>query len=477
VPVRTQRARDIPVRVLEIGLAVLLVLAPLPFGAVGARGRLLIETGALLLLLVWMGRALFRDTPLPPRWVSIGIVGMLCLGTVQLLPLGDAVVSVLSPRSVAIRAESQPPQDAARAEERLLGLPPSDLDLTSSISLDPGATASAVRSGCALAALLLIATTVTALRGARTIALALLISAAFQGLYGLLVVASGHDRIWHLPKQHFLDNATGTFVNRNHYANLLAMSLAVGAALIISELERRAARGGRAAPGLVRLFGPERGSSLVLGLLLIVGLAGLLLSFSRAGIATGLLAVVLVFLIAGRARRPRTRLLVVVLIVAAALLPLWQIGADRLIARFELAGEHFVAPTGRATVWLDTVAMFPDFPVVGCGYGTFAATYPIYRSADVRKFFSNAHNDTLEALVEGGTIGMIFLLMTLVPILRRTIRTLGGAKGTLAVGFAAGLAAMCLHSVVAFTFHIPSNAATAVVLAGAVLGLPWLNRN
>ena len=57
----------------------------------------------------------------------------------------------------------------------------------------------------------------------------------------------------------------------------------------------------------------------------------------------------------------------------------------RLIARFELAGEHFVAPTGRATVWLDTVAMFPDFPVVGCGYGTFAATYPIYRSADVRK--------------------------------------------------------------------------------------------
>ena len=62
-----------------MGLAVLLVLAPLPFGAVGPRGRLLIETGAVLLLLVWIGRALFRETPLPPRWVSIGILGMLSI--------------------------------------------------------------------------------------------------------------------------------------------------------------------------------------------------------------------------------------------------------------------------------------------------------------------------------------------------------------------------------------------------------------
>ena len=56
-------------------------------------------------------------------------------------------------------------------------------------------------------------------------ATALLFSAAFQALYGLIVVASGYDRIWHVEKTVFLDAATGTWVNRNHFADYLAMAL------------------------------------------------------------------------------------------------------------------------------------------------------------------------------------------------------------------------------------------------------------
>ena len=53
------------------------------------------------------------------------------------------------------------------------------------------------------------------------------------------------------------------------------------------------------------------------------------------------------------------------------------------------------------------------------------------------------------------------------------VRTLAGAKGPLAVGFAAGLSAVVLHSLVDFSFHMPANAATATALAGVLLGLPW----
>jgi len=460
---------------LELGLALLLLIAPMPLGAVGPRGRLMLEIGALALLLLWLGRSAFRATPLPPRWVSVGMFGMLGLAALQALPLGEAVLAPLSPRSVEIRAESRPPEAAAAAEARILERSPEDFDRAASVSLDPGATASALRLGCALAALLLVATAVAGLRGVRTIALALLVSAAFQGLYGLLVVASGHDRIWHMPKKYFLDNATGTFVNRNHFACLLAMSLACGAALILANTERSSRSGAR--NRWAELFGRDGGRNLVLGLLLVVGLAGLLLSYSRAGIALGLFAVLLTILTAGRFRRPRVRAIVAAIVVVAALLPLAQIGGDRLIARYRLAGDHFVAEGGRPTVWLDTFSMAADFPLAGAGYGSFAATYPLYRSPEVRKFYAHTHNDLIQALAEGGVVGFVFLLLFLAPLLVTLVRTLAGSKGTLAVGFAAGLAAVLLLALIDFNFHIPSNAATAAVLAGAVLGLPWTRRS
>lgn len=461
------RAIDLPARLLEIGLAALVVVVPLPLGAVGPRGRLLLEVGAAALLVLLLARAPFWATPLPSAWARAGVGGLLALAALQSLPLGDAVVSRISPRSVAVRAASEPPAPAQAAEGRILGRPAADFDRRASISLDPGATASALRTGAALAALFIVATAVAALRGARWLALALLLSAAFQGLYGLLVVASGHDRIWYLPKKYFLDNATGTFVNRNHFACLMAMSLACGAALILSEFERQ--RRTRAGGGLARLLGVDGSRILVLGLLLVVGLAGLLLSFSRAGVATGLFAVGLTIVFAGRRFRRRTRALLVAGILVAALVPLARVGADRLLSRYGLALEEIGS---RMVVWSDTLTMAADFPVTGCGYGAFAATYPVYRSGEVRKFFAHAHNDGIQALAEGGVVGVVFLVMAFSPVLAALGPAFAGSKGTIAVGFAAGWVGMLLHSLVDFNFHIPANAATAAVLAGTLLGLP-----
>lgn len=466
------RARDAPARVLEYGLAALLVIAPLPFGAVGPRGRLTLEFGAFLLLVVLAARAAWRPTPLPPRAMVLAASGMLALAALQALPLGDAIVGRVSPRAVAVRASLVPPANAVAAERRLLGRDPVELDRTASVSLDPGATASALRTGCALVALLLVSTAVAALRGARRLALALLLSAAFQGLYGLLVVASGHDRIWHLPKKYFLDNATGTFVNRNHFACLMAMSLACGAALLLRDL-----RAGNGYPGRARWLASWSSRDgvrrLAFGLLLAVGLAGLLLSYSRAGIVLGVGAVVTTVLCAGRATSRRARVLLVVVLLVAALVPLTRVGAMRLADRFQELTDDFTRPGGRLEVWTDALGMARDLPLAGCGYGAFAATYPIYRRPEVRKFYAHVHNDPLQALVEGGVVGFALLLLALWPVLRSLPAALAGRKGVLGVGFAAGLTAMLLHGLVDFNFHIPSNAATGVVLAGVVLGLPW----
>jgi O-antigen ligase len=459
-------------RVLEAGLIGVVLLAPLPFGAVTPRGRLALEIAACALAVLWIAGAAVRGTTLPSTAVRIGLAGLLVLGILQAVPLHQAVIGPISPRAVEVRRSSLPTGEALAIENRLLGQESRGLEPAPSLSLEPERTGSALRTGAALAILLLIATSVTRDAGAGRLAAALLVSAAFQSLYGILVLASGHDMIWNVPKIHYVDSATGTFINKNHFAGFLAAALPCGLALVLDRSRsRRGPRPVRLRDRLVEQLGPQGIRSLLLGLLLVVGIAGLLLSLSRAGTAVGVVALAATVATAGR-KGLRTRLVVALLVVAVAAVPLAQISADRLSERYARSMQDLHA-SPRTVVWSDTWAMALDFPVVGTGFGTFSVVYPLYRSPEVRAFFDHAHNDALQAFAEGGAIGVVFLGMILAPVGRRIVGAFAGALGTMAIGFAAGLTALLLHGLIDFNFHIPSNAALAAILGGALLGLSW----
>ena len=457
---------------LVFGLGAVVLLSPLPLGSVAPAGRAALEVAAGLLLALWTVRAWSRPTALPRRGVRLALAGLLGLTLVQALPLGARAVSFVSPTALAIRADSRPPDGVIEAAEAdLLGESSARLEVRPALSVAPEATASALRAGCALVALFLVATAVASRRAARIIGVALVVSAGFQGLYGLLVLASGHDTILGHPKQYYLDSATGTFVNRNHYASYLALGLAAGAGLLAHEIERRRARAGVAE--LARWIGREGGRTLLLGLLCLFGLAGLLTSLSRAGTALGLAALAAVALVAGSRRRRGRRLVAVGLLCAVASVPLIQLGAERLTDRLAGTGRDLFQGSGRAVVWSDTLGMLGDFPLVGPGYGTFAAVYPLYRSPGVRLFYAHAHNDWLQAIVEGGAAGAVLWGVLLALIGARVVRGVSGAAGPLALGLAAGLAAALLHGLIDFPFRIPAHAATAAIAAGLLEGLPW----
>ena len=467
-------------RALEVGLFAVVLLGPLPFGAVTREGRLALEAGTFLLLAIWLARACLRSTPLPPRACRLGLLGLLLFGLIQAMPMGGTAASWLSPLSLEVRRESLAPGESLEAESRLLGVRPASLDSPLTLSLDPEATASSLRTGAALAALFLVATTVVATRGPRLLALALLSTAAFQGLYGTLVLASGVPRIWDVPKRYYLDCATGTFVNRNHFAGLLAAALPCGLALVVSSAQKLDTRGSLK-QRLLGFLSVEGSRALLLGLLLAMGLSGLLLSFSRAGIAVGLSGLLLTALALGR-HGLRRRVLVIALLAAMGLVPLAQIGAERLTRRYALASEDLTSPGGRSMVWRDTLGMIRASPLVGVGFGAFDSAYPLFRSPEVRLHYDHAHNDALQAAAEGGALGAALLLLVLYPVFGAIVRSLGGARGALPIGLGAGLGALLLHALVDFNFHIPSNAATAMILAGALLGLeagpdhPWIAR-
>lgn len=469
-----KRESDPPGLLLEGGLCAIVLLAPLPFGSVVPAGRLLLELGAATLGVIWLVRALWVPTRLPPLPFSLGVCGLLLLGTLQLLPLGEAAVSVLSPEALRIRAESAPPPEALAAETRILGVEPATLDGPPALSVDPARTASALRTGCALAVLFFVGFTVATTRGATRLFLACLVAASFQGLYGLLVLASGHDRIWHVTKQFYLSSATGTFVNKNHFACFLAMTLACGAALILSRVSRTGVSGGRRR--IVALFSNAGSRNLLLALLLVLGLSGLLASLSRAGIAFGVLALILTVLGAARFDRVRTRLVVALLVILVAAAPLLWIGSEQLLERFSRSTTDLTKAGSRLMVWGDTLSMAAAFPLTGAGFGTFVEAYPRFRSPEVRLFYTHAHNDLVQLASEAGLAGLLLLGTILLPLGATLVRALGAAKGVLGVGCAAGLLAVLLHALFDFNFHIPANAALAAILAGTLVGLPWTSR-
>jgi O-antigen ligase len=288
------------------------------------------------------------------------------------------------------------------------------------------------------------------------------------------VLASGYDRIWNVEKTVFLDSATGTWINRNHFADYLAMALPCGAALWVVGIPRRTSRG---ASWLLRTFSSEGSRNLVRLLALLIGLAGLLVSLSRAGIALGVAGVVATLWLGTRSRPPTLRLVIVCLALAIAVVPLAQLGTDALQHRFESSAEDFTSPGSRGTVWRDTFDLARAFPVLGSGFGTFSAIYPKFRSPEVRDFYSHAHNDLLQFAAEGGVIGALLLLALLGSLGRRLFAALRGEYGALAIGTAVGLSAALLHSLIDFNFHLPANAAVAAVLAGSLWGLQSKNAN
>jgi len=440
---------------LEAGLCALIVVAPLPFGAVGPAGRLTLEILALTLTAAWAVIAWRTDVATPPRAASFALLGLLAIAAIQVVPLRGSLVGLVSPHAAALRSGLDPLPDPT-------------------LSLAPEATASALRTGCALVGIVFVATSVAAARGTARIALAAVCAAAFQGLYGLLVLASGHARIWNVPKAAYLDSATGTFVNRNHFAGFLAATLPLGVGLVVAAA-RRAKRRSRTPGTLATAFGTDGTKAIFFGLLALTGTAGLLLSFSRAGTALGLAAVVGTAAVVAR-RRPWHRAAAIAIVVAIAAVPLFDLGADRLLARYVDSSADFTASGGRLGVAADTLRMIAAFPVSGCGFGAFTWVYPAFSSPEVRLHYTHAHDDLLQLGAEGGVAALALLAVVLAAVWRAAFRVLSDGNDPVAIGAAFGLAALSMHGLVDFNFHIPANAAIAAVLAGVLFGATWNGR-
>ena len=437
--------------------ALFVLLAPVYKAANRALPLLLLETAAIgflaVLALQWRGACLRAL----PQSLRIALAIMLVYPLLQLVPLPQAVWRAL-------------PGHAAYAAVLDGFATPGSGHAARALSLVPAATE---YGWLALLPPLACLIAVPALTPAQVVRLLTLMAAfaGVEGLLGLVQVGGGGEAFLGLRESPAIGVATGTFVNRNHLATMLAMMLPVLVGLIA--YDRCRSRRGTHEPGA----NVVSRRVLVFGSALVV-LLGLAFTYSRAGIATALvgLAAASALLVRVRGDRAHARLIVGLLIVAGVALAA-LIGLAPILERFEPATLG-MSGEGRLALYAATLRAGIEFLPFGSGLSTYARVFPQFQGEVFGGYIDYAHNDYLQLFMEIGIAGVVVVALFLVAYasrMRELLRRQGARSFTvLQVAAGIGLLPPILHAMFDFSLHMPANAMWCATLAGVMFhrGVP-----
>jgi O-antigen ligase len=443
--------------------AALIVWAPIPLGSNRPWAWAILEIGIFAVALLWLAGHARREAPIPPTfraaWPAFALLALwLAFLGLHCVPMPAALVRFLSPQAAALHAGAD-----ALGPDRLLAL-----------SVDAHASTVFWLKSCAYATAF--ALTLLLVRGRRRLAWlcgAIVASGLIQAFFGSLLHLAAVDlEVLGMPIPH-ASQASGGFVNRNHLAGLLEMTLAVGIGLMIGQLEDRPRRSWRE-------FAHDTAQLLLSGkamlrLVLVIMVVALVMTRSRMG-NTAFFASLLVAGAIGLAlsrRAPRGTVLLIGSLVAidVALIGAW-FGVERTMQRIAETTAQDVEE--RVEPGRDALGILEDYPLFGSGGGTFYVAYPAYRRPEINGHFDHAHNDYVQFLAETGLIGAGLMALFVLAALACAVLAQARRRDPLARGVAFGVTmaviAIGIHSTVDFNLQIPANAFIFVIL----LALGWV---
>ena len=252
----------------------------------------------------------------------------------------------------------------------------------------------------------------------------------------------------------------GPYVNHNHYAGLMEMLTPFPLVLALSrhtEGNRKLVVAGIAAlmAGTIFLSGSRGGMLAFVGQVIVLAMLLRKRGDWKQPVALGVFLTVMIGFLIWLGGNELTRRLV-------------SIQSE---ARQELTGGV------RLTIDRDCLRMVREKPLLGWGLGAFPVVYPQFRTFYTKFFVNEAHNDYLQLLVETGIAGFAIALWFLVltfrgaaPKLKNWTETI---NGTLTVAALLGCIGILVHSFLDFNLQIPANAALFYVLCAIAASSPF----
>ena len=268
----------------------------------------------------------------------------------------------------------------------------------------------------------------------------------------------------------------GPFVNRNHFAGWMLMTLAVSTGHAIGVLSRsRRPQGATVKQWLAWLSTADASRFAFVVLAIVIMATSLALTGSWSGLAGWIAAAaVLVTTVAHRASSALKRGALVAFAGAfAAFAFLWAALSAALIHVATVPADI----RARLNVWRDTWRIIRDFPWAGTGLGNYDIAMLLYQSDGREVMFADAHNDYLQLVAEGGVLVAVPAIVGAI-VLFRTIRRrflaseAGSHEYWLRVGAVAALAGIATQSLVDFSLQMPGNVILCVVVLALALHRP-----
>jgi O-antigen ligase len=297
--------------------------------------------------------------------------------------------------------------------------------------------------------------------------ISVLILGTFESLYGLVQYLGDYDFIWNFEKIAHRGLATGTLMNRNHYALLMNLTICTGVGFLFYRSKRIL----RMPKLSFRNVIGNPASAKLLWIILIVALMGfaLVFSMSRMGIVAMLCSVGVMIAATSSAQSGRRWAVIGILLLAAVLGLAVYTGIDPVLARYENVGIERMSEQDRVALWRDAWPMIKKNPIFGQGLGSFQWTYPAYESVEPDIPAKYAHSDYVQAVAEVGVVGLLLLLWAACSLWKTALKNLRSEDplvGGIGLATIGALTAIFLQEITDYGLYIPGVAVLAAIIAG-----------
>jgi len=432
---------------------------PIPLGSNRplAWGGVALVVFTLLIIYLWnYARAKLRPPELSRNMVVV--IGLLMFWLlfqiIQIIPLPIEFANLLSPAMVEIKTSS--------SIENLTFV---------SLSMDPTSSLhEVIKSSMYISMFLLTILLVNSRDRIRALLLTIVFIGVAQSVWGLMVGFIEQNQVRGMDNPEYISQITGTFVNRNHFAAFLNISIAaiIGLALGSGIREKRDIH-----RESYKHYWQSRILDWRIYLVPYFTLLVITLLFTQSrGAITSFFAMMVVSVFALIVMKMSVKNLYenYKLLIWLMFLMLLVFIADMLSTRLINLDSDI---NSRMSIWATSTYIAKEFWLTGVGSGNFQFIYPVYDNGLIAARVEHAHNDYLELFVEQGIIGVSLLTLIVSVCIRNIIKQIRLSKNlrrnAYSIAALAGIASFIFHSTVDFSYHIPANAVYFFVFLGLAM--------